>query len=123
MPCRLAEELFQLSLTIRSIGPHVTEVPLVPQVGLSPTVTIRIERAIERDRAPGAEPVLQLAQRRTAGEAEVHVEVRNLISAEILGIPSAKLGNGDRSVDIVKGFHATPGIQHCVDSFDPVREK
>src|SRR5205085_10963183 len=79
------------------------------------TITIGIERAIQRHGLPGSEPRLQFPQQRTAGKAEIQIKTRNLLPLKILSTPFAQSSNGDWSIDIVEDFHRYRRLEHASD--------
>src|SRR5581483_2624398 len=64
----------------------------------------------------GAEAIFKLTQHRSASEAEVDIEARNLIGPKVAGIATlAKSSYGDRRVDVIESFDGSGGIEEQLD--------
>ena len=82
-----------------------------------------IERAVEGKRRFCPELLLDFAQHRPAGEAEINIESRQLRCGYIVCTSLLpEVGDRDRRIDVVKGFRASSAVEQLVDGDYSIRK-
>src|SRR5437763_307170 len=99
------QPFIDLWVPVGRIGSHVTHVAGI-SLALTPSVMVRIYGAIKRHGMSRAELLPQRLQHRTAGEAKVDVEARNLFRAQIWRAALlTQLRDCDGSINVVEPLH------------------
>src|ERR1700686_2399582 len=107
-----AEQLVNFGLTVRGVRTHVAQVARKPGLQRKVTVLFGIDRTIERNRKTRSQFLLQPFQHRTAGKAEINVQLRKMLFEQVLRTSVvSEASYRDRRIDVIESLYRNAGRQ------------